>query len=125
MVSMEDLYCFNEVKEAFERCKRDYNIEFSAKELQLKLALSVLNKKDCIGVLPTGYGKTLSYVIPTMILEEEGQHPITLVISPLTVLIDDQIRTLQEWNISCAKIGDETDKTTIKGRSVEILDDRY
>ena len=27
-------------------------------------------------------------------------------------------------NISCAKIGDETDKTTIKGRSVEILDDR-
>ena len=46
MVSMEELCCFNEVEEAFERCKRDYNVELSAKELQLKHALSVLNKND-------------------------------------------------------------------------------
>ena len=97
-------YSLEEIDGAFERCKLDYNISFAAKEFQLKLALSVLNGKDCIGILPTGYGKSLCYIIPTMVLEEEGNHPITLVISPLNALMDDQMKTLERCSISCAKL---------------------
>lgn len=102
------------VKAKFDSVKTKYNIEFDAKEEQLEVVSSIMNGRNALVLLPTGFGKTLCIVIPTMMWDASA---ITLVISPLTSLIDDQICRLHEMNIKCAKISglNEMDKQTIKG----------
>lgn len=51
-------------------------------------------KKNIIGVLPTGYGKTICYLIPHLM---SGKN--TIVISPLISLMDDQIKKLEKYKI--------------------------
>lgn len=52
---------------------------------------AVLSGRDCIGVMPTGAGKSLTYQIPARILPG-----VTLVISPLIALMKDQVDGLTE-----------------------------
>lgn len=67
--------------------------------LQEEIIYSVLSKKDTVGLLPTGLGKTLCYQIPALMLPG-----ITIVVSPLIALISDQIKRLQKLNIKVAGI---------------------
>ncbi|XP_063416394.1 uncharacterized protein LOC134698034 [Mytilus trossulus] len=86
----------------FESVKASYNIEYEAKVEQLQVVLSVLKGRNVLALLPTGFGKTLCVAIPTMLSEDKDC--ITIVISPLTSLIDDQICRLNKLNVRCAKI---------------------
>lgn len=90
------------VKEIFKERKLTHNIDFDPKDEQIRIAVSVLNNRNVIGLLPTGFGKTLCMVLPTLVQMET--NPITLVISPLTSLIDDNISSLRNWNFKCAKL---------------------
>src|SRR5512142_1404257 len=47
---------------------------------------AVLSRRDCIGVMPTGAGKSLTYQIPARLL-----GGTTLVVSPLVALMKDQV----------------------------------
>jgi ATP-dependent DNA helicase RecQ len=51
--------------------------------------LAVLKGRDALVTLPTGFGKSLIYQVPAMILERP-----TIVISPLVALMADQERAL-------------------------------
>lgn len=51
----------------------------------------VLDKKDTIGLLPTGYGKSICFIIPSLLLEG-----ITIVITPLIALMADQVNNLKK-----------------------------
>jgi ATP-dependent DNA helicase RecQ len=52
---------------------------------------AVLGGQDCIGVMPTGAGKSLTYQLPARLL-----GGTTLVVSPLVALMKDQVDALTE-----------------------------
>ena len=61
---------------------------------QEKIIDTVLSKKDCLAILPTGAGKSLCYQLPGLL--REG---ITLIVSPLIALMQDQVQQLKNRNI--------------------------
>ena len=59
----------------------------------------ILDKKDTIGLLPTGYGKSICFIIPSLILDG-----ITIVITPLIALMEDQVNNLKKRYIKAEYI---------------------
>jgi ATP-dependent DNA helicase RecQ len=58
------------------------------KPLQKNIIKSILeDKKDVLGVLATGYGKSICYQLPFLVLE---QSKSIIVVSPLIALMEDQ-----------------------------------
>ncbi len=66
----------------------------SFKYPQQEMIESVLSGNDVVGVLPTGFGKSLCYQIPAIAF-----NGITLVISPLISLMKDQTDSLKSKGI--------------------------
>ena len=64
---------------------------------QVPVLESVLDRRDTVGIMPTGGGKSLCYQLPA--LTEEG---LVVVISPLIALMYDQVVSLRENGISAS-----------------------
>lgn len=76
------------------------------REGQEKIINDVIAKKDVWVIMPTGGGKTLCYAVPAML-----GGGVTVVISPLLALIQDQVSgllTLKGGGIPAAHISSET-----------------
>ncbi len=57
--------------------------------------LAFVEGNDVFGVLPTGYGKSLCYAILPDLLDsllQPAEPPIVVVVTPLTAIMDDQVR---------------------------------
>ena len=67
------------------------------KPLQKEIISHVLQKKSALAILPTGWGKSLCYQAPA--LEFKG---LTLVVSPLIALMEDQTKKLKKKQIPAA-----------------------
>ncbi len=66
---------------------------------QREIIEAVLRRRDVIGVLPTGGGKSLCYQLPALFLPRP-----TIVVSPLISLMKDQQEKLSERDIPSAKL---------------------
>ena len=64
------------------------------KDKQEQIVKSILDKNDTIGILATGYGKSICYQLPYLI-----QKKSVIIISPLISLMQDQQTKLENLNI--------------------------
>lgn len=69
------------------------------KDIQKKVINNVVEGNNTLSILPTGGGKSLIYWLSGMMLDG-----ITIVVSPLIALIDEQVEKLSEQNISVLKL---------------------
>src|SRR6185369_13954870 len=72
---------------------------------------TVLGGRDCIGVMPTGAGKSLTFQIPARILPGT-----VLVVSPLISLMKDQVDALTRNGFRAAVINSSLDWETRRDR---------
>ena len=71
---------------------------------QEQIINSILTGNDTIGILPTGFGKSVTFQIPALIYEN-----ITLVITPLIALMHDQVTNLKSKGIKAEYINSTQD----------------
>ena len=71
---------------------------------QEDIIATVLSGRDCVGVMPTGAGKSLTYQIPARVL-----GGTTLVISPLIALMKDQVDAVNDVGIRATFLNSSLD----------------
>ena len=71
---------------------------------QEPLVRAALEGRDALGVLPTGGGKSICYQLPALLLPG-----LTLVLSPLISLMEDQVRRAEEAGIRAAFLNSALD----------------
>ena len=81
---------------------------------------TVLAGRDCIAVMPTGAGKSLTYQIPARILGGTA-----LVVSPLISLMKDQVDALGELGFRAAAINSSLDSGAWRERVEGLRAGRY
>ncbi|MDR1610414.1 MAG: RecQ family ATP-dependent DNA helicase [Candidatus Symbiothrix sp.] len=69
------------------------------RSLQEEIITSVYEGKDTLGLMPTGGGKSLTFQVPTMLMDG-----ICLVVTPLIALMKDQVDNLKKRNVKAAYI---------------------
>ncbi len=78
---------------------KEYFGYFSFREGQEELIDAILLKRDALGIMPTGAGKSVCFQVPALIFEG-----VTLVVSPLVSLMKDQVSALVQCGIKAAYI---------------------
>lgn len=77
----------------FDILRRYFGYE-SFRNGQQELIDAILARRDCLGIMPTGSGKSLCFQIPAMLL-----NGTTIAVSPLISLMNDQITSLNRCGI--------------------------
>jgi ATP-dependent DNA helicase RecQ len=100
-------------------CLKKYWGYSSFLEGQLALCMNTLQRKDSFAVMATGSGKSLAYQLPAVFLRDRGVRAISLIVSPLIALIDDQISSLLAMGVSACAVGSnsniEIEQRALKG----------
>ncbi|PAV78291.1 hypothetical protein WR25_06733 [Diploscapter pachys] len=76
---------------------------------------AVLKKEDTIVVMSTGSGKSLCYQLPAVLAKG-----LTVVISPLISLVEDQLYQLKKLGIEAAALNASTDKEEAKRIDIAV-----
>ena len=89
------------------------------KDEQKKCIAALLQKKDVLGLLPTGFGKSLIFQLYPRIFElvNASKNCHVIVVSSLNAITEEQVQELADIGISAVAVGDsrETDENILKG----------
>ena len=80
----------------------------------------ILNMEDCLGIMPTGAGKSICYQIPAMIFDG-----VTIVVSPLISLMKDQVDNLNQVGIPATFINSTLSSSDYAQTINNILNNVY
>lgn len=87
---------------------------------QAELIDQIMAGKDVLGVMPTGAGKSICYQIPALLLQG-----MSIVISPLISLMQDQVNVLVQNDISAAFINSSLSFSQYKKVLENIKNNQY
>ncbi|XP_066936308.1 ATP-dependent DNA helicase RecQ-like [Clytia hemisphaerica] len=105
-------------KESLVAAKAVHGLDFELKQEQEELLFAFLNGKDCIGVLPTNFGKSMIYQLAPSVHDDMARRTdemvailqgdsMLIVVSPTNALIDDQIESCERLGITARKLCSE------------------
>jgi ATP-dependent DNA helicase RecQ len=83
---------------------------------QREIIEAILAKQDAIAIMPTGGGKSICFQLPALI-----QTGITVVVSPLIALMQDQVAALLENGIAATFLNSSIGQHEVAARSQAIL----
>jgi len=69
------------------------------RDTQEEIIRHTLDNKDALVIMPTGGGKSLCYQIPAL-----ASNGVTLVVSPLIALMNDQVMSLEQAGVAAASL---------------------
>ncbi len=91
--------------------------------LQAEAITNVVGSQDTLVIMPTGGGKSLCYQIPALLLDG-----LTVVVSPLIALMEDQVTQLTSWGIPASYLNSSLDPRTygmvkdqVRGGDIKLL----
>jgi ATP-dependent DNA helicase RecQ len=79
------------------------------RDSQAAIVNSILNQQDCLIVMPTGGGKSLCFQLPALL-----QSGLTIVVSPLVALMENQVQQLLSKKIAAGLIHSQQTKSDRK-----------
>jgi ATP-dependent DNA helicase RecQ len=82
---------------------------------QLEIIQAVMAGRDCLGVMPTGAGKSVTYQIPARLL-----GGLTLVVSPLISLMKDQVDAMGELGVRATYLNSSLDGAERSRRTARL-----
>lgn len=66
---------------------------------QADVVSAILSGRDALAVMPTGAGKSICYQVPALLFDG-----VTVVVSPLISLMEDQVQALRSVGVSCVAL---------------------
>ncbi len=107
-------------REALDRLARRFFKVFELKEEQADILVRLQRGESLVGVMPTGYGKSLVFQLFSILVPG-----LTIVISPLRSLIRDQLFGLSCLGVRCVEAIFSADDQDVKiRRSLDAVDPR-
>jgi ATP-dependent DNA helicase RecQ len=82
---------------------------------QLEIIRAAMSGRDCLGVMPTGAGKSVTYQIPARLM-----GGVTLVVSPLISLMKDQVDAMGEVGIRATFLNSSLDPAERSRREARL-----
>ena len=92
---------------AYEILRESYGENAKFREGQKEAIEAVVNEKRSLVVQKTGWGKSLVYFLATKLLKEKKRDSITLIISPLLALMNNQIDSAQRLGLNIKTINSD------------------
>lgn len=83
---------------------------------QKKIIAAALQNKDLLTIMPTGGGKSLCFQLPALL-----RQGITIVVSPLIALMQDQVDALQDNGINATYLNSTLQYEERRSRQIAIL----
>lgn len=87
---------------------------------QEAIVRNALAHRDVLAIMPTGGGKSLCFQLPAVL-----QEGVTLVVSPLIALMQDQVRLLQDNDIAATFINSSLEHFEVSARLAAVFRGEY
>jgi ATP-dependent DNA helicase RecQ len=92
----------------------------SFRQGQDTVVMSVLKGSDTLVLFPTGGGKSVCYQVPALVLDG-----LTLVISPLVALMEDQVSQLRRYGVAAEFINSTISRYEVEQRVINARNGMY